>query len=341
MATLTGFQGLGYVVFMGSAEPKESLGPGPDVGSAGDYWRKSLTGFYQGLPQRLVLYLMVGGAFGVLTYGTVLVYYGPAWLISDLGPLTLNVLWSVLLFAGAFALVDLGAGHLAGVRWAYARRTVGRQWLVMFAGFILAYSIYRATSRHLSELYGPWLLGYGRTSPGQPLEFLPEFVLLFLFWIPTAYLCMRYALWSQGATPKVKGITPYAEEPQGDQGKAPSQAKDALLTIQNQDQDLAIPISRITHVTVEDHYCRLFQNQGGEIKSVFLRMPLQGLEEKLPAGQFARIHRSYLVNLRHVRGWRMVQGQRHLVMDNGIEDLPISRHRYGKLKHLLKSLERC
>ncbi len=340
VAALTGFRGLGYVVCMGNAEPKESLGPGPEVGFSGDYWKKSLAGFYQGFPQRLVLYLLVGCAFGVLTYGTVLVYYGPAWLLSDLAPLTLNVLCSVLLFAGAFALVDLGASRLAGVGWAYSRRTVSRQWLVMLAGFVLAYTIYRAASRHLSELYGPWLLGYGRTTPGQPLEFLPEFVLLFLFWMLTAYLCIRYALWSQGAAPTANESTPHAEEPQEGRGKAPFQAKDAFLTVQNQDQDLAIPISRITHVIVEDHYCRLFQNQGDEIKSIFLRMPLRSLEKKLPAGQFARIHRSHLVNLGHVSGWRMVRGQRHLVMDHGIEELPVSRHRYGKIKHQLEFLER-
>lgn len=334
-------RGLGYGGLMNHAKPKESLALRPGAGVGAKYWKRSLGGFYQGLPHRLIFYFLVGGAFGALCYGTALLYYGPAWVFSDLSHLTVNALCSVLLFSGSLALIDFGASRLAGLRLSYSKRTVGRQWLVMFAGFVLAYTIYRAASRHLSELYGPWLLGYGRALPEQPLQFLSEFFLLFLFWLLIAHLCIQFAIWSQGVALKAKVAFPHVEEARDGQGKDRVESEEACLTLPNQNQDLSIPISLITHVTVEDHYCRLFQKQGNEIASMLLRIPLKSLEGELPAGRFARIHRSHLVNLEHVLGWRMAQGQRRLVMGHGIEDLPVSRHRFHKIEPLFKSLKRC
>lgn len=67
-------------------------------------------------------------------------------------------------------------------------------------------------------------------------------------------------------------------------------------------------------------------------------MPLNQLEKELPREQFAKIHRSHLVNLQHVMGWRMVRQQRRLVMEHGAQ-LPISRHRMAELKPVLKRLK--
>lgn len=62
--------------------------------------------------------------------------------------------------------------------------------------------------------------------------------------------------------------------------------------------------------------------------------PLNSLETILPA-DFIRIHRSFIVNLRHARHFRSHGGSKYDLVLQNAETLPVSRTRYKDIKHRL------
>jgi two-component system LytT family response regulator len=61
--------------------------------------------------------------------------------------------------------------------------------------------------------------------------------------------------------------------------------------------------------------------------------PLAGYEEILPEEMFYRVHRSYLVNCRHIV--KVTNDESHHVLMKGDHTIPISRRRYTSLMEFL------
>ena len=303
------------------------------------YWGRALGRYYRDFSHRLVVYLLVGAAYAGLTFFVVMAYYGPAWVLSDLAYLATNALHAALVFAGSLAAVDILASRLFRRKLGYAHRTVGRQWLVMFAGFVVAFALFSTTFPEYSEFYGSLLFGDDPALPGNFQRYAYVFTMFFLFWLITTYGIIHFAQRSQ-KTALGLWVDSAQEDSPGRDGQAGPDGVGRFLTLHNQNRKLKIPFADITHVTVEDHYCRLFQIQGAEVVSHMLRIPLKRLESKLSKDDFARIHRSHIVNLGHVLGWRVEGQQRRLVMDHGIGDLPISLHRFRQLSDTMMALQR-
>jgi LytTr DNA-binding domain-containing protein len=305
-----------------------------------EYWKRSLGSFYSDFSHRLVIYLLVGVAYMAITYLTAIVLYGTAWLLSDLAHITAYAFHLALVFAGSLAVVDIVANRSHKKKLGYGQRTVGRQWLLMFVGFASAYILFRTTFHKLTEFYSLWLFGYDRILPDGPSQFLPELLFFFVFWLLMTLLIIQFARWNQRTASKPKADPAKAGVAQGPNGETMPVAMDGFLALDHINQNRKIIFADITHVTVEDHYCRLYHLNGNKVESHIFRMTLNQLKEKFPAEQFARIHRSHIVNLQHVLGWRTVRGQRRLVMDHGIEELPISRARYREIKPMISYLKR-
>lgn len=83
--------------------------------------------------------------------------------------------------------------------------------------------------------------------------------------------------------------------------------------------------SEILFVESLKEYVRIVTNG----KSVITYHTLSGLEEKLPKGQFYRIHRSYLINIKLVNS---VEG---LIVRIGSHELPISRTERDDFVHFI------
>jgi DNA-binding LytR/AlgR family response regulator len=65
-------------------------------------------------------------------------------------------------------------------------------------------------------------------------------------------------------------------------------------------------------------------HEGGE---ALLRMPLKDLLAQLDEGLFWQVHRSVIVNHRHIASAvRVDEGQMHLTLRGRPETLPVSRH---------------
>lgn len=101
-----------------------------------------------------------------------------------------------------------------------------------------------------------------------------------------------------------------------------------FLRLQSRDEAADIPLEQILYLEVMDHSVSIHARD----TSHTLGTTLSSLEERLEAHGFLRIHKSYLVNMRHVRKFR----SRECLLDNGMA-LAVSEKNYAqqKQKYLL------
>jgi len=83
--------------------------------------------------------------------------------------------------------------------------------------------------------------------------------------------------------------------------KAPPQHREDLtvadrIFIHNGAKKLKILFESILYIQAERNYCRIITHT----KEYVLSIPMKSLEDELPSSQFQRIHRSHIVNLKHI-----------------------------------------
>ena len=96
------------------------------------------------------------------------------------------------------------------------------------------------------------------------------------------------------------------------------------LVIRWQQAEKVLPVSEILYVEVLDTLLKFHTRSGREYST---SGHLSQLERKLPAGQFLRCHKSYLVNLACAEGIRRYS----LLLSNG-RTIPVSKQNYSAVK---------
>ncbi|MDI4657809.1 LytTR family transcriptional regulator DNA-binding domain-containing protein [Xanthobacter autotrophicus] len=96
----------------------------------------------------------------------------------------------------------------------------------------------------------------------------------------------------------------------------------------------------ISLIDVNEVVCLVAQGHYAEARtlafSAFCPRPLADLERRLDPALFVRVHRRYLVNIRHVRAATREDGAWHLVMaDTAQTRVPVSRARVEAIRRLL------
>jgi len=92
-----------------------------------------------------------------------------------------------------------------------------------------------------------------------------------------------------------------------------------------------IPIAKLDYVEAQDDYIALHS----EKKSYLKQQTISSIEAQLDPARFARIHRSYIVNLERIaRIEPYTKDSRVAVLQDGAQ-LPVSRSGYARLKELL------
>ena len=91
---------------------------------------------------------------------------------------------------------------------------------------------------------------------------------------------------------------------------------DADLFVKSSGKLVRIRIQDIFYIEALKEYVRIFTANGNEV----VYQTMQNMEEKLPKQFFFRVHRSYIIGLRHVQA---IEGNTVLV--NGVQ-LPVSRY---------------
>jgi len=115
----------------------------------------------------------------------------------------------------------------------------------------------------------------------------------------------------------------------------PEEGKKGLLagslSWENENGNVSVPLADITHITVEDHYCRVNYSTGEGLKSKMIQLPLKEMLPKLPQDHFIKIHRSHVVNSAHVSRLKRKGRDHKVVMRNVEVELPLSRSRFKNL----------
>lgn len=92
-----------------------------------------------------------------------------------------------------------------------------------------------------------------------------------------------------------------------------------------------IPVHEILYFEADDDYIRIHTADGSFLK----KKTMQYFEQTLPASQFVRVHRSYIIQVSYITRIDQENGEHHTaVLKNGAK-IPLSRTGYPKLKEVL------
>lgn len=315
----------------------------------GDYFRRPLGTYFANHSNRLLIYYQLGLLFLLAVIG------GKAFVHTQT---TMKV---HLAFFCTYAL-HLSLTYTLGVylanrlfkyfspKWSsYPQRTVARQWLILSLGFLLGFFLHRLVAIHQVGIYAPWLSAYYGYAPQARPGHWQIFTFFAPVWAVSSFMVIQSALIWQKHQKKKLGweARPALQQPQ----QTPAREQAGLLERPAEAQSLApaisvnengrlidIPIAGISHVTVEDHYCRIFFQDQGRLRNSLLCAPLKSLSEQLPSDSFAQIHRSHLVNLGQVVRLTRRGRQYSLGLAQSGEELPISRYRWTDIRKRLPEL---
>lgn len=95
-----------------------------------------------------------------------------------------------------------------------------------------------------------------------------------------------------------------------------------------------IAVEDIAAIQANGHYTRLYNGK----EELFCPWPISRVEETLKGrDSFLRTHRSYLVNMRHVKGFQRNGDKAFCLIGNGrAEGIPVSRSRIGEVREALQ-----
>ncbi|WP_296701746.1 LytTR family DNA-binding domain-containing protein [Algoriphagus sp.] len=103
------------------------------------------------------------------------------------------------------------------------------------------------------------------------------------------------------------------------------------LVVRVKNEIKIIPIKDVTFFEAEDDYIAIHCKDGKYLK----KMTMKSLEEALDPSKFARVHRSYLVNLNEVTQIEPYERENFLVKLRNGEQVPVSKSGYSRLRQVL------
>jgi two-component system, LytTR family, response regulator len=92
-----------------------------------------------------------------------------------------------------------------------------------------------------------------------------------------------------------------------------------------------IPIADVIYFEAEDDYVTIHTSGGKYLK----KMTMKTLEESLDSAKFARVHRSFIINLNGITGIEPYERDNYLVKLIGGEQIPVSKTGYSRLRQVL------
>ncbi|MEN2284183.1 LytTR family transcriptional regulator DNA-binding domain-containing protein [Algoriphagus sp. SE2] len=107
--------------------------------------------------------------------------------------------------------------------------------------------------------------------------------------------------------------------------------KSNRLVVRVKNEIKIISIKDVTYFEAEDDYIAIHTKNGKFLK----KMTMKSLEEALDPSKFARVHRSYLVNLNEVTQIEPYERENFLVKLRNGEQVPVSKSGYSRLRQVL------
>jgi LytTr DNA-binding domain-containing protein len=302
------------------------------------YFSQGLGDFYSHSANRLMLYPFLAGFFFVECLTFWLIYQGPAFFIDYMAFTTVYSLHKALVYTLCMFGADVLAHRLVPAWGGYARRTVGRQWLIWALGIAAGFVVQRTMIGNLIVLYAPDVLRYFMNHPQDRLGNGTLLMFLAPYWAALVFVSLQVAMSKQKSQRRAGSMAARGEH--GAAGASPPAKPRSLpagnLQLDGANGGGAIALADVTHISVEDHYCRVTYSTGDGLKNQMIRMPLKEMMSRLPPEHFLQTHRSHVVNLGHVS--RLAKsGRDHKVVLNRFDvEVPVSRSRFKQLRPWLK-----
>jgi diguanylate cyclase len=234
--------------------------------------------------------------------------------------------------AGYLLSTLLSVGMCVGaIRLAYSRRTRASLTLgaVMFALAILA--------MHFTAMHFTGFLDIGTIRPGPSLvtnEMLALAVIVSVFLICGAFLLTTATLGEDRDTsPEAVPSEGPPAVPAPVPASAPAPEPLRRVPYERDGGTYFSSPEDIVAIQAEGHYTRLHR----ETDQLFCPLAIAKLDAALSGQQFIRTHRSYLVNLRHVRGFERRRDQGVCLFDPKVkvQPVPVSRARVQPMMRAL------
>jgi two-component system LytT family response regulator len=107
--------------------------------------------------------------------------------------------------------------------------------------------------------------------------------------------------------------------------------KSKRLVVRVKNDIKIIPIQDVTFFEDEDDYIAI-HTQGGKFLK---KMTMKSLEDSLDPAKFARVHRSFIINLNEITGIEPYERETYLVKLRGGNQIPVSKTGYSRLRQVL------
>jgi two-component system LytT family response regulator len=107
--------------------------------------------------------------------------------------------------------------------------------------------------------------------------------------------------------------------------------KSSRLVVRVKNDIKIIPVAEVSYFEAEDDYISIHTAEGKFLK----KMTMKQLEESMDPAKFARVHRSFMINLNEIAGIEPYERDSYLVKLRKGEKIPVSKTGYAKLRQVL------
>ena len=293
------------------------------------YWQTPLGDFYGRWVNRYLLYVMMTLMAGGFTF-LALEAYALVRPGRDL-PLAFQGMYAwetALNFGLCHYILDEWLSRCWGRWWKFENRSIGKVWLIWWCAYLLAFAIQRTLIYATIPIYYPRLIDIFTSMPGTRPTHMQSLMFCFPFWCVIAFALIEIARRPQPKKDEKQRHSDLA-------ALAQEKGQRALLRLPTPRGIETIDVERISHISVEDHYCRFFVASPEGIQEKLFKIALKRVIDQLPKKSFVQVHRSHVVNLSHANHLEK-KGRCHTVtLKTTGRTLPVSRHRLPQLPETL------
>ncbi len=293
---------------------------------------------------RYLLYFLGCLLIGIWTYVALEIYGRLTWRVTSISFRGNYILHTIINFGICLYVCDEWLARLTG-RWGrYDSRTLGKQALIWGGSFLAAFYVQRTIVFEGIQYYALDTYHYYQLYPQMRPRPLDNFLFCLPFFFGTIVLLCLIAFARQRGLKKerqilVSQLQRLAAKEKALQDIVPVEKNDselAPLYVQIGSSQIILEKDSISHVTVEDHYCRIYTLEDGVSNSYYVKSSLADLLKKLPQSQFIQIHRSHVVNMQAIRQLDKKSRASKVYLKSDVM-LPVSRHRLSEVMARIKS----
>ena len=313
------------------------------------YWTQSLGPYFSSPYKRFFLYFLLFSFFMIECLLALAIFKGPSVLVHYMDFTTVYSFHTAICYSSCLWLVDATVNRLSNEWGRYQNRTVGKTWLIWLGGFLAGYIVHRTIIPCLMHVYALDLVKHYLSFPQERPTHIEVLLYSFPYWVAAVFLTLRIAIKNCDTFQKevnapsdtILHQAPTASVRYDDTNQVRTKndgdsAYEGSLQLYDGFRQVRIAFPLITHISVEDHYCRVFYSNGREPENILIRSSLRDLLEKLPAQDFIQIHRSHVVNLNRVSSVRKNGREATFILDDQNFELPVSRYRLSHIRRLTK-----